>query len=96
MRSAAQFYAAFDRAGMLVDAVWNETVTVRGDFRGEYRETLNVATTVPVFTLPKNALPDASQGDVLDIGNVRYIVAEPPQRPDHDDDMRLILRIDLS
>lgn len=79
---------------MLVDAVWNASERVRVDFRGDYREVLGVAITAPTAALPKDALPLVAQGDQLDIGSSRYVVVQPPMRPDHDDQMYLILQKD--
>jgi len=85
-------YAVFDRVGMLTNAVWNGSLRVAGDFRGEYLDVFGVSVTAPVLTLPKGDLHNAAEGDTIEIGDVSYVVAEL-RRADHDEEMHLILRV---
>lgn len=92
MLTTSELFEFFDDADLLVDAVWNSALRVQVDFRGDYREVIGVAITAPTAALPKEALPLVAQGDRLDIGADSYVVAQPPMRPDHDDQMYLILQ----
>jgi hypothetical protein len=71
-----QAFAAFDAAGLLRAALCNGLVTVRGDFRSASLDLLGIAGSGPLFVCPVSVLPDATPGDVLEIGDVRYTVAQ--------------------
>lgn len=61
--------------GFAVDATWNGTTPVVGNFNNEYAEPFEgVESSAPMFEAAAATMPGVAQGDTLEIDGTTYVV----------------------